>query len=53
MNKTEKYLNKINTANKALDDTIKTFDNETNSKFHKFLIDKVKLMKNDLEIYKY
>ena len=51
--KTEKYLNKINEANKALNETIKTFDNETNSKFHKFLLNKVKLMKNDLELYKY
>ena len=53
INKTEKYLNKINEANKALDKTIKTFDNEANSRFHKFLIDKVKSIKNDLEVYKY
>ena len=53
VNKTEKYLNKIKEANKALEETIKTFNNETNSKFHRFLLDKVNLMKNDLEIYKY
>ena len=51
--KTEKYLKKIDEANKALDETIKTFDNETNSRFHKFLLNKVNLMKNDLEVYKY
>ena len=51
--KTEKYLNKISEANKALDETIKTFNNETNSKFHKFLLNKVNLIKNDLELYKF
>ena len=51
--KTEKYFKKITEANKALDDTIKSFDNEINSKFHKFLLNKVNLIKNDLELYKY
>ena len=53
MENTEKYLEKIDEANEALNKTIKAFDNETNSKFHKFLLNKINLMKNDLEVYKY
>ena len=53
MENTEKYLEKIDEANEALNKTIKAFDNETNSKFHKFLLNKVNLIKNDLEVYKY
>ena len=51
--KVKKYIDKIKDANKALNDEVKKYNNEKNSKFHKFLLKKLKLISADLEIYKY
>ena len=49
INKIEKYIKKIQDANKAIDDVLKNYNNKLNSAFHKFLSEKIKLIKNDLE----
>ena len=53
MDKTKKYLDKIKSANKAINDVIEKYNNSINTKFHKFLINKLELIKTDLELYKY
>ena len=53
VNKIEKYIKKIQEANKAIDEVLKNYNNEINSAFHKFLLGKIKLIKSDLELYKY
>ena len=53
MEKTKKYINKIKDANKALNNEIKKYNNETNTKFYKFLLQKLQLIHADLELYKY
>ena len=53
INKVEKYIKKIQDANEAINKILKSYNNEINSKFHKFLLEKIKLIKSDLELYKY
>ena len=53
INKIEKYIKKIQDANKAINDVLKNYNNEINSAFLKFLSEKIKLIKNDLELFKY
>ena len=51
--KTKKYFKKIKEANEALNKEVKKYNNDTNSKFHKFLLKKLQLIHADLELYKY
>ena len=51
--KTKKYIKKIKDANEALNKEVKKYNNDTNSKFHKFLLKKLELIHSDLELYKY
>ena len=53
MEKTKKYLGKIQAANDAINNAIKKYNNEVNTKFHNFLLNKLQLIKKDLELYKY
>ena len=53
INKAEKYLIKIKESSKVLNDALKISQNEANSEFHKFLTDKVQLIKKDFELYKF
>ena len=53
IDKAKKFIKKIKGANEALNNVVKKYNNEANSKFHKFLLKKLQLINADLELYKY